>query len=63
MVSMPTGHVIRDDDGEYFSEDPTFGVESKPDPAASEPWFPIKPMSLEESRSLAEFVKEQLAAK
>lgn len=59
---MPTNHPIRDDDGEYFSEDPSFGIESKSDALANRSWNPIVPMTTDApaNAALAQLVRDRL---
>jgi hypothetical protein len=45
---MPTGHVVKDDDGEYFDEDPSFGLGVPPDPVASIRWSGLVLITSEE---------------
>jgi hypothetical protein len=62
---MPTSHPIRDDDGEYFSEDPTFGIDSKSDALANAQWVPIPPMATDATANaaLAQLIRDRLAPK
>ncbi len=60
---MPTtNHPIRDDEGEYFSEDPSFGIDSKSDALANVAWNPIVPMPTDTAANaaLAQLVRERL---
>lgn len=61
---MPTSHPIRDDDGEFFSEDPTFGIMSKSDPSADVTWQPIRPLAIDAkcNEMLSQLVRSQVAA-
>lgn len=55
-------HVIRDDDGEYFSEDPTLGIDSKEDPNAAatmKSWGSIAPVTVA-SEEMMQLVKRHL---
>jgi hypothetical protein len=54
---MPAPHVIRDDDGEYFDEDVTFGLNTQPDTAADIPWKTIPTTEVSEKTA---FGKELL---
>ena len=57
---MPVGHVVKDDDGEYFDEDPTFGLGSQPDARSDVKWNPIAPLAPGEGGVV--FSEEKLVA-
>ena len=70
---MPVGHVVKDDEGEFFDEDPTFGLGVAPDPVAEMKWKALAPIGPDEgsaafsSQSVLTVVRESferaLAAK
>lgn len=41
---MSSGHVVLDEEGEYFDEDPTVGRGVPSDPAGELPWKPMQPV-------------------
>lgn len=52
-------HVVLEDDGEYFEEDPTVGRNVPRDPAGDLVWAPMQPV--EASEAFMKVIRESLA--
>ncbi|KAH9597540.1 hypothetical protein LSM04_002054 [Trypanosoma melophagium] len=46
FMGMPKGHVVFDDEGEIFEDDPTVGRGVPKDPAGQLEWQPLTPIPL-----------------
>ncbi|KPI87635.1 hypothetical protein ABL78_3292 [Leptomonas seymouri] len=57
-ASSAVRHVVLEDDGEYFEEDPTVGRNVPRDPAGELFWTPMQPV--EASEAFMKVVKESL---